>query len=340
MTQRNTSPNDLAKASKNEACGSCKKTVRDNQKSMLCGLCDRWFHASCQGISDDVYDVIRRDSNTKMPQIHWYCNSSCNILATSVIGNIAKLQNDVNKLADEVTSVDDRVSKIEEGKFPQSMVKALKTLQQEAQAEKAPLLESEELEKMMDKKAKKLAAEAEDRARRKSSLMIFRLDELQSMSDDEKKRADEISVTRILSEIRTKHQPVDIRRLRTATASALGREDQNKKPRPVRVTFASQTARDDVLKSFNLIRKDKKLDERDDDSRLCYKISLRRDMTPAERKEDDDLFKELKIKQEQSKQAGDDCARWVRRSGQVINIGKYPHAPLPAAEGQHNKDPA
>lgn len=54
------------------------------------------------------------------------------------------------------------------------------------------------------------------------------------------------------------------------------------------------------------------------------KVAMRKDLTPIERKEDDNLFKDLKEKREQAKASGDDHALWIRRRGKLVNIGKYP----------------
>ena len=57
---------------------------------------------------------------------------------------------------------------------------------------------------------------------------------------------------------------------------------------------------------------------------IVSKINGRKDLTPSERKDEEKLYKELKEKQEESKQSGDDNAKWVGRKGKVVNVGKYP----------------
>lgn len=301
-------------------CGSCKKTVRDNQKSLQCGLCERWFHAPCQDVSDAAYDVLSKDSNAAQPQIHWYCNSSCNLLAAKFIGNISKLQFDVGKLSDTVSAMSDRVKQIEEGNFPPAMENALKNLQQDNQAQNAETMQKEEVVRLVDTKAKEHAAEAEDRAKRQVNLMIFRLPESTANSIEEKKEEDEKRVKQILQDIKSKSEPVDIRRLRGPKQA---NADQGSKNRPIRVSLQSQAARDEVLRAFNKARREGKPDEEGEDGRLFATVSLRKDMTPQERKQEEELFKELKQKQNESKASGDDNAHWVRRQGQVVNVGKY-----------------
>ena len=52
-------------------------------------------------------------------------------------------------------------------------------------------------------------------------------------------------------------------------------------------------------------------------------------MTPLEREEDDALYQEMKRRRELSKNEGDHHAVWIRRRGEVVNIGRYPrdHGP-------------
>ena len=74
--------------------------------------------------------------------------------------------------------------------------------------------------------------------------------------------------------------------------------------------------RDEVLKNF---RKTKRR-EIDEEIRIIDKnVSMKRDMTPLEQKEDTALFKEWKAKKDQSKESGDGAV-WIRRHGRVINI--------------------
>ena len=49
---------------------------------------------------------------------------------------------------------------------------------------------------------------------------------------------------------------------------------------------------------------------------------MRKDLTVQEREEEDRLYAELKGRRQDSKESGDDKAKWVRR-GRVVNIGNY-----------------
>ena len=52
-------------------------------------------------------------------------------------------------------------------------------------------------------------------------------------------------------------------------------------------------------------------------------LVVKKDLTMTERKEDKDLYLELKQKREDSKNCGDRAAMWVRRNKRIINVGRY-----------------
>ena len=163
-----------------DMCGQCNKLVKKTHKSLLCELCCRWFHASCQGVSDDIYGIIKKDSNSKgaSSQLHWYCNSSCNLLAANFIGNITKMQRDIGELTDNVKNLDNRMNMIEDGEFTQHMIDKIQNIQQKTQ-EDTPIgnLDAENVERLVDEKAREHIAESEDKARRKNNRVIFKLQE-------------------------------------------------------------------------------------------------------------------------------------------------------------------
>ena len=50
---------------------------------------------------------------------------------------------------------------------------------------------------------------------------------------------------------------------------------------------------------------------------------MRKGLTVQEREEEDRLYAELKRRRQDSKESGDDKAKWVRRRGWEVNIGNY-----------------
>ena len=66
-------------------CPDCKKVCKDDEAALECEFCERWFHASCQNVTDQLYAAIQADSQAGTNIIHWYCNTSCNFFAKKIV---------------------------------------------------------------------------------------------------------------------------------------------------------------------------------------------------------------------------------------------------------------
>jgi hypothetical protein len=124
----------------------------------------------------------------------------------------------------------------------------------------------------------------------------------------------------ITLQVKVDHKPLEHRRIGKFTEAAKPEEQEHRR---VRIIFSSETMRDEMLKAYHRARKEKPANDRTD-AKLCMTLTLRRDLTPKERKEEDRLFDELKAKRQQSEQSGDENAHWIRRNGRVVNNGLYP----------------
>jgi hypothetical protein len=175
------------------------------------------------------------------------------------------------------------------------------------------------LNNIVEAKTKEQMAEMEDRVRRKANLVIFRLEE--GVIDKSKgRKKDEEEIQKLLGDIKGPHQPVDIRRLGILTKG--DNATAGKKTRLLRLTFSSETARDETLKAFHHAKK--QAEQNDNKDHAMAKITVRKYLTPQERKEEEALYQQMKQKREKSKNSGDLNAHWIRRRGQVVNVGKYP----------------
>lgn len=229
------------------------------------------------------------------------------------------------KLTETVSDISNKVAQIEDGKFSEPMIRAIKDVQNQNPQSYADAVHKDTVIKLVETQTNEKIAEAEDRAKRQTNLIIFNVPETQADDDKGKKDDDVKSVRQILQEIQSTNQAADVRRLN-------GKNKQT--TRPVRVSFHSQVARDEVLRSFSTARRREVKDAEDNDPRLCSKVIMRKDMTPKEREDDLRLYKELKTKQEDSKASGDQYAKWARRNGKIINLGKYPNPSMAEDAGE------
>lgn len=330
-------------------CGTCKKDVKGNQKSLQCDLCSLWYHAACQNVDDDTYRIITKDSNAENSHIQWYCLPSCKLLNKKFVNSFAKLENDVAIIQDRVEGIDARVSKLEQGQVAERLEQiekgkftgAMLEVMTERVKSELPIsnddthnqLNADNLDTILDKRAKAQAKEIEDKVKRQTNLIIFHLPEEETDDEEVIRAADEEKVIGILYEIRARSTPIEFVRLNPIVKTKPGKKktqhggNEQKNIRPLKISFQSQAARDEVLGAF--IRAKRKM--KPDDERLVNKISFRKDLTVAERKANEVLYNELKKKQAESQRSGDG-AIWKRIKGKVVNV-----APPPGAAGEDNE---
>ena len=310
--KKKTEASGSGEQTKPEKCGTCDKTCKEDDKALQCELCDTWYHTSCEKISDDEYKMLKKDTGRKCPLFHYYCSKQCNKTAEKLLSGLTKVEQQMEQLQDQMNTVDQKIDSIEKGKFTEEMIKTVQKITLEAQDQTDKKTGTDEVRKAIDENSKIQREEIEDRVRRKANLVMFRVPEVDDQPAQERQKKDKTTVEKLLQDIETVHKPVDIRRLGNIKKD----QENDKNPRPIRMTFQSELARDEALSAVHRAKKqDKGVNE------LCTKISVRKDLTPLEEQE---LYKELMKKREESQQSGDVHAHWVRARGRIKNIGKYP----------------
>lgn len=299
-------------------CGNCKVVVTPTDKAMQCELCENWYHIVCQGVGEALYEELKADSeNTDESQTHWYCKTPCNKVAGKFLGGMAMLQKQMEEISTGMAVIGNKVAEMESGNLPQGMVEAVKEITKRTQEESkdgdgrsAPGDGREENAKTTTQEH---MAELEDRMRRKKNLIIFKVPEAKSQDSEARKKEDQATVHELLTELKSKAEPTDTRRLGM-------RHTQSN--RPIRITLKDEEERDALLRDYHKARKQGTKMNNDDDAPWATKVAMRKDMTPLERKVEDDLFQELRAKREEAKQSGDDPLLWIRRSGKIVRVTK------------------
>ena len=291
---------------KSMKCPKCDVTVVPKKDEYLaCKLCDSVWHKQClpTALDEETFQLLKRNEKKDL-NLYWYCTKQCDRAAAKFLSGMAYLEEEVTKTKEKVGVIENKVENIREGKFSEKMTEKVKTIAQEMmQATGAA-----DVEEIVNTKAKEQLAEAENRAKRQTNLIIFKLPESKKPNNDDRKKEDRDKIINVLTECEINHELVDTTRLGKASKDG---------DRPTRLTFVSQAARDNTLS--NLIKKKRSLLGQDSDSQLLT-LGFRKDMTPKERKEEEELYKIIKQKREESKASGDDTARWVVRNGQVVNL--------------------
>ncbi|RUS75853.1 hypothetical protein EGW08_016374 [Elysia chlorotica] len=302
-TERNNTSSSRSSKKENTACGKCDKEVGRKDPALKCDMCEIWHHTNCEAVPDSFYKAIQETGQGASQGLHWYCRK-CNKFATRFMAGLNSLSLRQDALEEKVKGIENQaeatnnsVAEMAKGKLPSGMLGTVKEVAKEAQEE------------------------TRNRIWRGRNLLIFGLDEPEHKDRDMRATEDNRRVKDLLGFSQDNALPKEIRRIGNYDAE---------KCRPLRVAYATENDRDDTLRNF---RKAKKTEETAKDTpKPLQKISMRRDMTPTERKEEADLFAALKKKQEESKKMGDDRALWIRRGGRIVNLANYADHPPPRGE--------
>ena len=63
-------------------CNICKNEVKNNDKSVLCDLCNKWNHIECVGIDSAYYEKLQKDTK------RWYCPNCSRELQTCQLSKL------------------------------------------------------------------------------------------------------------------------------------------------------------------------------------------------------------------------------------------------------------
>ena len=99
-----------------DACGECKKNVKDTDKAMCCEICEEWYHINCANISQVKYDLMTSSNSHDTCDLHWYCKG-CNRGATKILNSLVKLEARLFVIENKVDCIDKKCAAIENNRF-------------------------------------------------------------------------------------------------------------------------------------------------------------------------------------------------------------------------------
>lgn len=331
----------------NDKCRVCSEKVTGDHKGIECEMCKHWFHAVCEDIEDEEYEVLSRHTKGK---IHWYC-TVCNDSSVEILRLVKNLQEKVQqtetkleiitkdftekftqleyRLQKHSTDVDKQMEKLkaQEDKEFRDVHKICQQLESkfvdEQKANKVvdfKLVVKEQMEEEMKKSAefteklvenklvcsqtqiqamnrkleetKSNLQEEVDKEARRDNIIIYRMPESVSDSNEERKVMDKRFVLKLLTKMEIGVEEEDIK-----GAFRLGKwiPEQNTQsdssaqtpsnPRPMLVQLNSRTAKNLIM---NNLFKLKHLESK-------YKnVVIAHDMTKNERKNCKTLVEDAK----------------------------------------------
>ena len=186
-------------ASVPEPCGTCQADVKSSDKALLCDLCNKWQHTRCINITDEYYKLMKKLCSTQGKGNHWYC-PGCDSVASQVLVSIKSLNDKHNKLETKheelVSDVIEIKSEIEALKLSfaevtKSEIEALKlSFAEVTKGPAKPHVSPITTTVTLDKHVKIELAEAMEREKRRSNLVIVGLQE--GSENEERDRVKEI----------------------------------------------------------------------------------------------------------------------------------------------------
>ena len=82
-----------------DKCGQCSKVVGSKDNGIGCDICERWFHAACVDMSEEVYKVACQSE-----LLHWFCGS-CNAAALKTLKAVSRLHDKVEKIEERMANM-------------------------------------------------------------------------------------------------------------------------------------------------------------------------------------------------------------------------------------------
>jgi hypothetical protein len=230
------------------------------------------------------YELLSRPNSP----YHWFC-SACSESALSAVKSDNLIEEKCRQhyqalhreFSAEVSSLRDRVDKIEDGvltdKMQQSVVKIVQKHLPKVQCERVDTADSElikPVEKRRSDLVRESVEEVRDRDRRKTNILMFNVPESSSEKAEERIVHDKSEVDAVLEELGVKDDVNFSKPVRLTKSKNPAYAD---KPRPLRIRVNSEEERRKVLQAAKNMEETKKF--------KLKTIFMKRDMTPLERQE-------------------------------------------------------
>ena len=290
-------------------CGKCSLAVSGRDKGVLCEICEVWFHAKCQGISDEAYKILQKEQS-----LHWYCKG-CEKGMAKILETVTRIQKRQDQLEDEmlkmVTSMNEMKARLNEVTKDSSEIKEeLKKLdielkksisdklaeQKIKQEEMLTVAVQEQVTKQMNQVEGKLTAvkssldevrsqaiQERDREGRACNIIVYNVPESKQKEKEHRWSEDRSFCLEVFNKV----LGLSIREEDMKRFLRLGKAE-DKQERPVLIQFRDRVLKNMVLDSLNRLR-----DTEDRYRRLIFA----HDMTKEDRAECKQLVEEAKKKE-------------------------------------------
>ena len=272
------------------ACAECNKNVTKKEKGMMCDICDHWYHANCQQVSNAMYQVITEEGED---QVSWYC-THCRRRAKKIMSHIALISQRQDTVEKSVTKL---------GEDHTALEKRVKQLETQGNAQQRPS------EPTNDNATTSIVQEIAERQQRTKNLILFNVNESNGETAEERKSSYKAAITKIVTE----GLAIPQAEFQISNTARLGKYEATR-TRPLKVTLETETQRSQI------IRKGKQLRESTDGN--LNSVFIAPDLTPTQRLEAKKLREERTAKNGELVTQGDRAHIWVIRTDRLIKVKK------------------
>ena len=243
-----------------DECADCGKPVLPTHKSLQCDGCGFWHHASCENVRKELYALLC-DLDTG-DSLLWLC-TKCMVMHRKFFAQVQQSQEAVEKLEEAHKRLEEKVDNI--------MATVGKTSMDAAKVQEC-------VEGALKIQSEEEKAEANDQKKRMTNVIVHGLSEPTASTAEDKD----------LREVLLHKMSCDIVSVKQVTRlGAPPEEGQAAKPRPLRITFETEEARNTVLRNAkNLKGKEGGWD----------RVFVHQDLTPKQREARKVLIQELMVR--------------------------------------------
>ena len=218
----------------------CGLAISDREDSVMCDLCEEWYHPKCQGLTIDAFRAL---SNY---DFIWLC-VECKPNFMNMLKMGQKIENRIEAAEQKILRVlettgtksninkqfEDKLISFEKvvvGKMEEQQLEAEKALKaQKEVAESMPQIQHE-LKKSAHE-LKKIVEQNEDKEKRQANIIIHNIPESKASSPDARKQYDTDSFRNIVEALLGENENVEINKIYRLGKKRESTEEEEHKPR-------------------------------------------------------------------------------------------------------------
>ena len=238
-------------------CGVCTKSVAVGEMAMYCDSCDIWSHITCIGMTEEAYEILT-SGDKGIKGVSWYC-PPCKEKVKEAIEKFNTLEKRTVSLQEQMVEVKQTLVNIDNS-----------------------------VKKIVHNEITESVNERNEIEKRKLNLIVYGLPEPMDTNSEwdnaEKIEEDQNAIESLIKDdlgvgLSPRCGIIECRRLGRKDKAAAG------KVRPLRLTFTDIHIKRDVLGNGKNLRKS--------DNPIAKKVYISPDLTPAQRKIENDLRDEM-----------------------------------------------